>query len=165
MISGYPYSDWYTKYRPHPPPHGSQKEPRCLSFPPDIDECDNDPPPCDTATETCSNLLGTFACKCQEELVKGEDGRCVTRDEREAQRQAKKEKKMKKKKKRMEAEQRGNEGEESADGDGPVQYPWYYMLGPLSGSYVVYKYWRPNLATSVGIVLFISVSAALSSTL
>ena len=102
--------------------------------------------------------------------MKGEDGRCVTREVRDKQRQARKEKKKKKKKKRMEAEARGNEGEElvgGADDDGVeirrVHYPWYYILGPLSGSYVVCKYWRPNMVTSVGIILFISISATLSN--
>ena len=129
---------------------------------PDIDECELDPPPCDPTTETCSNMLGTFVCKCQSDLVKGEEGKCITREEREKQRQTKQQKKKKKKRKKG-AEPIGNEGEEPDDDFVRVHYPWYYMVGPLSGSYVVYAYWRPNLATSVGIILFVIVSATLSN--
>ncbi len=107
--------------------------------------------------------MGSYQCKCQPDLVKGEEGVCVTREERDARRRARKVKK-KKKKKKEEAESRGNEGEgPDGGGGGRVQYPWYYILGPLSGCYIVYKYWRPNVVTSTGIILFISVTATLSS--
>lgn len=112
---------------------------------------------CDAETEVCSNLIGTYVCKCKEELVKGEEGKCVTEDERDGQRQLRKAKKKKKKKKKVAAE-RGNDREIS-DEEKRVLYSWYYTLAPLIASYLVYKYWRPNLVTSVGIILFISVSA------
>ena len=102
-------------------------------------------------------MVGTHVCKCKGELVRGEEGRCVSEDERDRQRQLKKTKKKKKKKKK----QKGEADEEEEEMERRV-YPWYYTLAPLSASYLVYKYWRPNLVTSMGIILFVSVSATLS---
>ena len=84
--------------------------------------------------------------------MKGEDGRCVSEEERDKQQQTKKPKKKKKKKKK------GNEEEE--EGRRPV-YLWYCTIAPLSIAYLVYKYWKPNIVTSVGMLLFFTVSATL----
>lgn len=127
----------------------------------DVNECEGGTAPCDEATEVCSNLLGTYSCKCKSGLVKGEEGKCVTAEEREAQREAKKAKKKKKKRKKKEAEAEQGKTEED-----PVDkrriYPWYYMVAPLTATYVSYKYLKPNLITSMGIILFITASATLS---
>lgn len=127
----------------------------------DVNECEDDAESCDVDTEVCSNLLGTFTCKCNSGLVKGEEGRCVTAEEREAEQEAKKAKKKKKKKKRKKKE--AEPGKEEAEPEERRRvYPWYYMVAPLTCSYLAYKYWRPNIMTSMGIILFISASATLS---
>ena len=101
-------------------------------------------------------MVGSFTCKCRAGLVRGEGGECITTEQREAQREAKKAAKKKKRKKRKK-----EEGNEEAESEERRVYPWYYTLAPLTGSYLVYKYWRPNLVTSAGIILFISASATL----
>ena len=128
----------------------------------DIDECEVEPSPCDSEKEVCSNLVGTYVCKCKEGLVKGEDGKCVTEEERDRQvgeRTMKNQKKKKKKKKKSKkGKVEGDVGEEEMR----QHYSWYYALAPLTSSYLVYKYWKPNLVTSMGIILFICVSSTLS---
>jgi len=124
----------------------------------DVDECDSDSAPCNETTEVCSNMPGSYVCKCAGDLVRGVNEECVTEAERKKQRDALKEKKKRKKKKKV---KKGNSKE---DGDGIVRryYPWYYILAPLIFSYLAYKYWKPNLVTSVGMVLFVGVSATLA---
>ena len=119
----------------------------------DVDECEADPIPCHSETEVCSNLVGTYVCNCVDELVRGVDGECVTKEERRRQKYSKKEKKKKKRRIR-----KGNLMEEEVR---RTHYPWYYTLAPLVVTFLIYKYWRPNLVTSVGIILFICVSATL----
>ena len=96
-------------------------------------------------------------CNCQGDLVKGEDGRCVEEEVRKNQRKEKREKE--KKKKRKKKKKKGNE--EAEEEEGRVHYPWYYMLGPLTGSYLVYQYWRPSMLSSLGMIIFMMVSARL----
>jgi hypothetical protein len=91
--------------------------------------------------------------------VKGEEGRCVTAEEREAQQEAKKAKKKKKKKKKKKEVEAGKKEEEPADKR--RIYPWYYMVAPLTISYLLCRFWRPNIVTSMGIILFVSASATL----
>ena len=90
--------------------------------------------------------------------MRGENGECVTEPERKKQRDALKEKKKKRKKKKA---KKGNSEEEDEEGK-RIHYPWYYTLTPLIFCYLVYKYWKPNLVTSVGMILFVAVSATLA---
>ena len=108
--------------------------------------------------------MGSHTCKCLSGLVRGEEGDCITREEREEarSRQAKKaKKKAKKKKKALAAKQEGNV-EEEEELLTRRHYAWYYALAPLTAAYLVYKSWRPNLVTSLGILLFVVVSATLN---
>lgn len=121
----------------------------------DVDECEADP--CDTPTEYCSNLVGTYVCKCADELVRGEDGVCVTEEERRRIRDSMKQAKKKRKKKKK----KGNPEEEEEEKVWGKNYSWYYTVAPLVVTFLIYKYWRPNLVTAMGTILFISASATL----
>ena len=125
----------------------------------DVDECESDSAPCNKTTEFCSNLPGSFVCKCAGDLVRGDNEECVTEAERKKQRDSLKEKKKKRKKKRK--VKKGNSKEDDGDIDRKY-YPWYYMLAPIIFSWLVYNYWKPNLVTSVGMILFVGVSATLA---
>lgn len=125
---------------------------------PDVDECESDDDLCDPETEVCSNLIGTYVCKCGEELVRGDNGVCVTEEVREQQREAMKEKKKKRRKKKNKINKGNSVAEERR------HYPWYFTLGPLVVTGLICKYWRPNLVTAMGIILFICVSATLAPT-
>ena len=132
---------------------------RVISFPccVDIDECEDSPGPCNSETEACSNLPGTYTCKCQTGYVKGEEGRCVTQEQRDQQREAKKAKKKKKKRKK-----KGNEKEEEKEEEEERRvYGWSYGVVPLTLAYLACKYWRPNAVTSALIILFVAMSATL----
>lgn len=126
----------------------------------DVNECEGDTPPCDQTTEVCSNMIGSYACKCADELVRGDNGDCITEEERKKQRDAIKEEKKKKRKKKKKAKK----GKEYGDME-RKHYPWYYILSPMVISYLIYKYWKPNIVTSVGMILFVGVSATLAPSL
>ncbi len=55
-------------------------------------------------------MAGACTCKCLSGLVRGEEGRCITGEEREAQREARKAKQKKKKKKKQQPKERENGG-------------------------------------------------------
>ena len=114
----------------------------------DADECSIDTHTCDIETEVCHNLAGTYVCKCKQGLFKTDDGKCVFEEPTKPKKTKKKKKKKSKK---------GKDIKEEGD-DSPRQYPWYYTLGPLTLLFVVQKYWKPNLVTSAGLILFLVVS-------
>lgn len=124
----------------------------------DIDECEDSPGPCDSETEVCSNLPGTYTCKCRAGHVKGEEGRCVTQDQRDQQRDQQREAKKTKKKRRK--KKQGNHEEVEEEEERRV-YAWYYGVVPLTLAYLACKYWRPNAITSALIILFVAMSATL----
>ena len=107
--------------------------------------------PCDADSETCSNLIGSFKCKCNSGLIRVE-GRCVEKVAKE-----KKESKKKTKKKKKKAKKDVGEGE---SGTKRMQFPWYHTLAPLSLAILTYKYSQPNLFTSVSMAVLL-VSAGL----
>ena len=100
-------------------------------------------------------------CKCGEELVKGEGNVCVTEEERNRQKNAIKEEKLKKMKKKKKKIKKGNSQEEKEEVEVRVHYPWYYTVAPLMVTFLICKYWRPNLVTASGTILFIVISACL----
>ncbi|CAI8056580.1 Cysteine-rich with EGF-like domain protein 2-B [Geodia barretti] len=117
----------------------------------DVNECE-DESVCDVDSENCSNLIGSFKCKCKPGLVRVE-GKCVEKvvKERESKKKTKKKKKAKK--------DGAGEGEEETK---RMQFPWYHVLAPLSLAIVTYKFSRPNLASSVSMTVVL-VAAALHS--
>ena len=116
-----------------------------------MNECE-DESVCDVDSENCSNLIGSFKCKCKPGLVRVE-GKCVEKvaKERESKKKTKKKKKAKK--------DGAGEGEEETK---RMQFPWYHVLAPLSVAIVTYKFSRPNLASSVSMTVVL-VAAALHS--
>ena len=107
-----------------------------------------EPSPCDTETEVCSNLIGSFKCKCKDGLVRSKDGTCAP--EETAPKKTKKKKKSKGNKEVEEDLQR-------------IEYSWYYMVAPFALLIITTKYCRPNMATSIGIILFVALSAKVFS--
>ena len=116
-----------------------------------MNECEELDSLCDTESETCSNLIGSFKCKCRPGLVRVE-GKCV---EKIVEPTKKKSKKKKKKAKRDSAPGEGG-------GTGRMQFPWYHTLAPLSLAIVTYKYARPTIGTSVAMTVIL-VTAGLHS--
>ena len=57
----------------------------------DINECEG-VTPCESETETCSNLIGSFKCKCKPGLVRVE-GNCVEKIAKESNSKKRKKKK------------------------------------------------------------------------
>lgn len=122
----------------------------------DVDECSGESNPCDSETETCQNLLGSYVCKCLEGLVKSSDGKCVT--EVEIPPNDKPKPKKTKKKKRV---KKGNTGSTDKSSEKP-HYPWYYIIGPLTVLYLVKRFCQPNIVTSAGLILILVITATLS---
>ena len=117
-----------------------------ILYPSDLDECASYPPPCDEESEFCSNLKGTYACKCKADYTRVE-GKCTSWQKADEIREQKSEKKTKKKKKKS-----GTSEEDQVDDIKRVVFPWYHLLLPLSTFYLVYHYAKPNAYTSTGLV-------------
>ena len=118
----------------------------------DVNECSlEDSTPCDSETEVCHNLMGSYVCKCREGLVKSTDGRCIPEEELPPEVKPKKPKKKKKSKK----------GKVEPKDERP-HYPWYYTIGPVTLLFLVKKFCQPNIVTSAGLILFVVISATLS---
>ena len=91
------------------------------------------------------------------------DSKCVPEDEAPKSTKSasqtpgakKKKKKVKKPKKKSSESTEGKE-------EGPRRYPWYYTTGPLALFFVTYKYTKPNLVTSAGLVLVLALVAVIS---
>ena len=120
----------------------------------DLDECSDESSPCDSETEVCQNLMGSYVCKCQEGLVKSTDGRCISEEELPPEVKPKKPKKKKKSKK--------GKGESKDESSQQPYYPWYYTIGPVTLLFLVKKFCQPNIVTSAGLILFVVISATLS---
>ena len=120
----------------------------------DVNECSGESNPCDSETETCQNLMGSYVCKCQEGLVKSGDGKCVSEDELPPEEKPKKTKKKKRVKK-------GNTKSTDNSVERP-HYPWYYTIGPLTVLYLVKRFCQPNIVTSAGLILILVITATLS---
>ena len=121
----------------------------------DVNECSEESSPCDSETETCQNLMGSYICKCHEGLVKSTDGSCIPEEDLPPEVKPKKPKKKKKSKK-------GKADSKEEEGSQRPQYPWYYTIGPLTLLFLVKKFCQPNIVTSAGLILFVVVSAKLS---
>ena len=121
----------------------------------DVNECSEESSPCDSETETCQNLMGSYICKCREGLVKSTDGSCIPEEDLPPEVKPKKPKKKKKSKK-------GKADSKEEEGSQRPQYPWYYTIGPLTLLFLVKKFCQPNIVTSAGLILFVVVSAKLS---
>ena len=109
----------------------------------DINECEGESP-CDGDTETCSNLIGSFKCKCNPGLIRV-DEKCVEKVVKEPKKPKKKKKKTKK----------GESEEEPVRPD----FPWYHILAPLTLAIITYKYSQPTLVTSVVMTLPLIIAA------
>ena len=127
-----------------------------LIFVSDVNECLDESGPCDSETEVCQNLMGSYVCKCREELVKSPDGRCIPEVELPPEVKPKKPKKKKKSKKG-----KATDSKDESSSQHP-QYPWYYTIGPLTLLYLVKRFCQPNIVTSAGLILFVVISATLS---
>lgn len=121
----------------------------------DLDECSDESSPCDSETEVCHNLMGSYICKCRDGLVKSSDGKCVSEEELPPEEKPKKVKKKKKKSKK------GNQESKEAGPQKP-HYPWYYTIGPLTLLYIVKRFCQPTIVTSAGLILIVVVTATLS---
>lgn len=103
----------------------------------DVNEC-NEADPCNTETEICDNLPGTFMCKCKPGYEKV-DGKCEV-----VVKKPKKQKKNSSKLRKPTVEARTSLGE----GNEREQYSFFHILGPLLISWGVYWYIEPNLLIS-----------------
>jgi len=116
----------------------------------DVDECSQELNPCNPETETCENLVGTHLCKCKKGLVRVES-ECVV-VEKPAPPEPTPTKKLKKKKRKL------KKGKVRTD-EGPRMFPWYHTVAPLMLLILTYKYTKPNLITSVTILLVLVLAA------
>ncbi len=72
-------------------------------------------------------------------------------------------KKKKKKKKKKSVISNSEKGKEMDDGIDRREFPWYFLLGPLALLFVTYKYVRPNLVTSAGLILVLALVPVIHS--
>ena len=111
----------------------------------DINECEEDLP-CDDDVEICSNLIGSFKCKCKPGLVRVDEV-CVE--------EITKEKEPKKKKKKKNTIKKGIGSHDNER----IEFPWYHILAPLMLAIVTYKYSQPTVMTSTIMILLLVVTA------
>ena len=90
------------------------------------------------------------------------DSKCVPDDNAKSTKSASQTDKPKKKKKVKKSKQPSEPAEGKEKGTGPRRYSWYYTTGPLALLFVTYKYSKPNLVTSAGLVLVLALAAVLS---
>ena len=112
----------------------------------DVNECEGETSLCDVDNETCSNLIGSFSCKCKTGLIRVE-GKCVDK--------VVKTNESKKKTKKRKKPQKGI----AEDDVKRTEFPWYHILAPLTVAIVTYKYSEPNLVTSAILTFVLAVTA------
>ncbi len=87
------------------------------------------------------------------------EGVCEEQQEEEEETQPEPTKKRAKKtKKKPKSKTKGNDPEDDME---RREYPWYFIMGPLALLFVTQKYVKPNLVTSAGLVLVLTLVAVI----